>query len=136
MAQQLASVVHPGEAIIALNAQTYFPLEYYLDKTGMAQRLGVELFDWHRPSNAYFTGWMDIDSAYVVDDAKVAVAGWGGAVHLGPGGVLWCVTLVNPDYEFGAFSPLASGRLRELTRTDVAGGSPTAQIREAVPAAP
>ena len=133
MAQELGGLAHPGDAIITLNAQTYFPLDYYLRQTGVAERLGIELFDWHRPSAAYFTGWMDIDGANIVDDAKVAGAGWSGALHLAPGGVLWCVTLVDPDREFANFTPLAAGRLRQLKRIPVSGGGLTGEIREAVP---
>ena len=133
MAQELGGLAHPGDAIITPHAQTYFPLDYYLRQTGVAERLGIELFDWHRPSAAYFTGWMDIDGANIVDDAKVAGAGWSGALHLAPGGVLWCVTLVDPDREFANFTPLAAGRLRQLKRIPVSGGGLTGEIREAVP---
>ena len=119
--------------VITLNAQTFFPLEYYLVASGEAQRLGVGLYDWHRPSAAFFTGWQDIDASSIVDAGKVASLGWEGAVHLAPGRSLWLVTLVDPGYEFPLFSPLQSGDLREILRVDVQGGGLTAEIREAIP---
>jgi hypothetical protein len=80
---------------------------------------------------------MDIDEAHRVDAEKIAAAGWAGAVHLAPGGVLWCVTLVTPDHEFANFSPLASGQLRQLMQFEVnGGGDVNGQIREAVPSGP
>ena len=133
MAQELAALAQPGDVVITLNAQTYFPLEYYLSGRGEAQRLGVGLYDWHRPTAAYFTGWQDIDDSSIVDEAKVARLGWEGAVHLAPGRSLWLVTLVNPGYEFPLFTPLTSGQLREIRRIAVYGGRPTAEIREAIP---
>ena len=137
MVRALAAVAHPGDAIIALNAQTYFPLEYYLTETGVGQHLDLGLYDWQRPTSAFFTGWMDIDEAHRVDAEKIAAAGWAGAVHLAPGGVLWCVTLVTPDHEFANFSPLASGQLRQLMQFEVnGGGDVNGQIREAVPSGP
>ena len=136
MALELAALVHPGDAIVTLNAQTYFPLDYYMTQTGVARRLGVEIYDWVRPTTAFFTGYMDIDDAHRLDAARVAAAGWAGTVHLATSGVLWCVSLVNADHEFAYFSPLTSGQLRELVRIDVSGGDPTAQIREASPSGP
>jgi 4-amino-4-deoxy-L-arabinose transferase-like glycosyltransferase len=131
--QELADRVRPGDVVITLNAQTFFPLEYYLVASGEAQRLGVELYDWHRPTAAFFTGWQDIDASSIVDAGKVASLGWEGAVHLAPGRSLWLVTLVDPGYEFPLFSPLQSGDLREILRVDVRVGGLTAEIREAVP---
>jgi hypothetical protein len=136
MALELAALVHPGDAIVTLNAQTYFPLDYYMTQTGDARRLGVEIYDWVRPTTAFFTGYMDIDDAHRLDAARVAATGWAGTVHLAAGGVLWCVSLVNADHEFTYFSPLTSGQLRELVRIDVSGGDPTAQIREASASGP
>jgi hypothetical protein len=136
MAQKLATLVHPGDAIVTLNAQTYFPLDYYLVEAGVTQRLGVGLYDWQRPTTAFFTGWMDIDDAHRVDVATVATSGWAGTVHLARGGVLWCVSLVNPDHEFAYFSPLASGQLREIAQIDIGGNGVTGQIREASPSDP
>ena len=136
MAQRLATLVHPGDAIVTLNAQTYFPLDYYLTETGVARRLGVEIYDWVRPTTAFFTGYMDIDEAHRLDAARVAAAGWAGTVHLATGGVLWCVSLVNADHEFANFSPLTSGQLRELVRIKVSSGDLNSQIREASPSDP
>jgi len=133
MARELAALVHPGDVVITLNAQTYFPLQYYLWRTGETQRLGIKLYDWHRPTAAFYTGWEDIDGTSIVDAAQIARLGWSGAVQLEPGAKLWLVTLVKPDYEFSVFAPLGSGQLRVLQRTVLYGGSQLAEIREAVP---
>jgi 4-amino-4-deoxy-L-arabinose transferase-like glycosyltransferase len=132
----LSTLVRPGDVVLTLNAQTYFPLEYYLVDSGEARRLGVRLYDWHRPTAAFFTGWQDIDGAGILDATKIADSGWEGAAHLAPGGSLWLVTLVDPGYEFPLFAPLQTGAVREIRRIDVGGGGPTAQVREAVPVQP
>jgi 4-amino-4-deoxy-L-arabinose transferase-like glycosyltransferase len=131
MAQTLSGLVGPGDVVLTLNAQSYFPLRYYLVRSGDAGRLGVRLFDWHRPSAAFFTGWQDIEDAEILDASRIEALGWEGAAHLAPGGSLWLVSLVDPGYEFPLFAPLQTGAVREIRRIDV--GS-SAQVREAIPA--
>lgn len=128
----LAGLVHPGDVVITLNAQTYFPLRYYLRDGGLERSLGTSLYDWHRSSAAFFTGWKDIDVAGILEPTKVARQGWREALHMGPRGVFWLVTLVDPDREFRVFEPLSMGEMRETGRFDVTGTSRTAQIRSAV----
>ena len=136
VAQELAALVQPGDVVIAMNAQTYFPLAYYLDTTGEVQRLEIELYDWHAPTAAFFTGWSDIDSAQRIEPSTVARVGWRSAVHLGPGKSIWVVSLVDSDHERIYFSPLETGQLREIGRVIVHGRSLLAQIRRAVPTGP
>ena len=77
--QELADRVRPGDVVITLNAQTFFPLEYYLVASGEAQRLGVGLYDWHRPSAAFFTGWQasTLEASWTQERWPV----WGGRVR-------------------------------------------------------
>jgi hypothetical protein len=128
----LAGLVHPGDVVITLNAQTYFPLRYYLRDGELDRSLGTTLYDWHRSSAAFFTGWKDIDAAGILEPAKVARQGWKDTVHIGPRSMFWLVTLVDPDREFRVFEPLSMGEMRETGRFDVKGTSRTAQIRSAV----
>lgn len=129
---RLAGLARPGDVVITLNAQTYFPLRYYLRDGGLERTLGTTLYDWHRPSAAFFTGWKDIDSTEILEPATVARQGWKAATHLGAGGVFWLVTLVDPDYEFPLFAPLSTGEMRETGRVNVEGATGVAQIRSAV----
>ncbi len=133
MAQELASRARAGDVVIALNAETYFPLRYYLNDTGDAQWPVLSLYNWYRPTNSFFTGWEDIQDASIVDATRVAAAGWSGAVHLSPGGKLWLASLVNPGYEFSQFVPPASDELRVVETIFLQGGGVTAEIRETVP---
>lgn len=128
----LAGLVHPGDVVITLNAQTYFPLRYYLRDGALERSLGTSLYDWHRSSAAFFTGWKAIDGTGILEPATVARQGWSDAVHVGPRSVFWLVTLVDPDYEFPLFAPLWTGEMRETGRFDVQGASGVAQIRSAV----
>lgn len=136
VAQELAALVKPGDVVVAADAQSFFPLSYYLYETGAAQRLGITLFDWHAPTAAFFTGWADIDPRQLIEPATVARLGWRQATGLAPGGSIWVVTLVNADREQIYFSPLQLGQLVQLDRILVAGNGRIGQIRRAVPAAP
>ncbi len=128
----LSGLVHPGDVVITLNAQTYFPLRYYLRDGELERSLGTSLYDWHRPSAAFFTGWKDIDDTGILEPATVARQGWRETVHIGPRSVFWLVTLVDPDREFSVFEPLSTGEMRETGRFDVKGAGRVAQIRSAV----
>jgi 4-amino-4-deoxy-L-arabinose transferase-like glycosyltransferase len=136
VAQELAALVKPGDVVVAVNAESFFPLSYYLDATGAAQRLGITLFDWHTPTSTFYTGWADIDPRQLIEPATVARLGWRAAIGLAPGGSIWVVTLVNADREQIYFSPLAQGQLVQRDRILVAGNGRIGQIRRAVPAAP
>jgi len=133
VAQELARVVKPGDVVIAVNAQSYFPLAYYLDSTGEAQRLGIALYDWHSPTAAFFTGWADIDSTQRIEPAAVGFVGWRSAIHLGAANSIWVVSLVDSDHARIYFTPLESGQLRETDRIIVQGNGVLAQILKAVP---
>lgn len=136
VAQELATLVQPGDVVVAVNAQSYFPLAYYLDRTGEAQRLGIQLYDWHAPTAAFFTGWADIDSTQRIEPTTVARVGWRSAVHLGAGRSIWVVSLVDSDHERIYFSPLETGQLREVDRIIVHGYDVLAQVRKVVPSGP
>jgi hypothetical protein len=136
VAQELAVLVQPGDVVVTTDAQTYFPLAYYLDTTGEARRLGIQLYDWHAATAAFFTGWQDIESTQRIEAATVALVGWRSAVDLGPGKSIWVVSLVDSDNEQINFSPLETGQLREIGRVIVHGRSLLAQIRRAVPTGP
>jgi mannosyltransferase len=133
---KLSELARPGDVVITLNAQTWFPLRYYMRDGAVEQRLGSSPYDWHRASAVYFTGWREIDPSALLEPDAVASAGWRASTGLAPGGVIWLVTLVDPDYEFSGFAPLATGELTEIARIDVPGANQIAQIRGLVPASP
>jgi 4-amino-4-deoxy-L-arabinose transferase-like glycosyltransferase len=134
--QELASKVRPGDVVLALNAQTYFPLTYYLDARGEAERLGIELYEFHLPTAAFFTGWRDIDTDRVIEPAAVAQLGWKGCLHLPAGGTVWLVALDNHDRYFSSFSAYEAGTLRETWSIVIHGFGKEGEIRSAVPIEP
>ncbi|MGA3057706.1 MAG: glycosyltransferase family 39 protein [Candidatus Limnocylindrales bacterium] len=134
--EELASLVRPGDVVLAFNAKTYFPLHYYLDRTGEARRLGVELYDWHAPTDAFFTGWADIEAGRVMDPATVSRLGWRVALHLDPGAALWLVTITDGSRQSFGFAPLQSGEVREVSRTFVNESGVVGQILRLEIAAP
>jgi hypothetical protein len=133
---ELAARAHRGDVVLALNAQTYFPLAYYLDSTGEARRLGIELYEFHRPTAAYFTGWQDIASDRIIEPANVEQSGWREALHLPPQGVVWLVALDSHERDFRLFgayeSASESGPLVETWATLVCGNNRVGEIRRAV----
>jgi hypothetical protein len=136
MAQELASVVQPGDVVVATTAETFFPLSYYLYETGEAQRLGITLFDWHAPTAAVFTGWMVIDSDRRIEPPAVARVGWRAAVGLPQGRSIWVATLIDLAHDHIYFSPFDDGGLIQIDRIMVPGTGRPGQIRQAVPAGP
>jgi 4-amino-4-deoxy-L-arabinose transferase-like glycosyltransferase len=132
----LSELARPGDVIVALNAQTYFPLAYYLRDGALQRKLGTGLYDWHRASAAFYTGWMDIDAAALLEPTEVARAGWQASTHLGSKSSVWLVSLVNAQYEFSSFEPLSAGTLVQTDRIDLPWESGVAQIRRAVPRVP
>jgi hypothetical protein len=133
VAARLVTEVRPGDVVMTLNAQSYFPLDYYLVRSGEAARLGVELYHWHRPTAAFFTGWEDIDPARVIDQPRIDALGWSRALGLSPTSRIWLVTLTDPAYEFPRFEPAQTGALRVADATVVTGSGGTAEIWETVP---
>ncbi|MGD0247442.1 MAG: glycosyltransferase family 39 protein [Candidatus Limnocylindrales bacterium] len=130
---ELSLRVRPGDVVMTLNAQSYFPLEYYLTRSGEAKRLGIELYHWHRPTAAFFTGWRDIDPTRVIDQEIIDSKGWEDALHLSPGSHIWLVTLNNPGYEYPRFAPAQTGSLRILDSTILEENGVTAEIWESIP---
>lgn len=133
MVDQLQTLVRPGDVVMTLNAQAYFPMAYYFERTGIAQRLGVELYHWHRPTAAFFTGWQDIDPMRVIDLEKVDLLGWYGAIPLAQSGHVWLVTLTDPGYEFPLFVPTQTGSLVVLRSIVIQGNGITGEVWETVP---
>jgi len=132
-ASALSERVHEGDVILTINAQSYFPLRYYLERTGWLREHGVRLLDWHTPGNAYFTGWQDIEPSSLVEPSAVARTGWRSALGLGPTGTIWLTTLVDPSIEFAKFEPLKTGALRVTGSVEIGAGDLSARICGAAP---
>ena len=86
-----------------------------------------------RPRLPSDTGWADIETARLLEEATLERIGWYAATDLGSGNSIWVVSLVDSDRERIYFTPLESGQLRETARIIVRGNNVLAQIRQAVP---
>ena len=111
-AAELAGRVQPGDVVLALNAQTYFPLDYYLDDA-TRDRLGIRLLECRRPDAAYFTGWQVIDGSARIDAPRLSSEGWGNALGLGPHNTVWLVALDDQAKEFRRIAPYEQGQVVE-----------------------
>jgi mannosyltransferase len=142
---ELAARARPGDVVLALNAQTYFPLAYYLDSTGEGERLGLELYEFHRPTAAYFTGWQDIDPERVIEPEEVWQLGWQTALGMPFPRTVWLVATDSRERDFGLFAPYeactgypcwyyygSSYALEETATFLVPGLNRTGEIRSAV----
>lgn len=127
VAADLGRLTKPGDAVLALSAETYFPLAYYLDRTGEAQRLGISLLDWHSPNDPFYIGWKDIDPSRLVEPATVSRLGWREALHLSSGATVWLVSLTGGLN--GPIGPQAQlSQVREIGRIVVPNGHQSGQI--------
>ena len=135
VAQELIRRARPGDVILTLNAQSYFPLRYYLERPGWLSAHGVRLLDWHRPNSAFFTGWQDIPVDRLVDARRIETTGWHRCTGLRDGGTIWLVTVVDPPVELPKFEPLNTGELVSTQRIDVQGNGRSGEIVAAHPIA-
>jgi hypothetical protein len=111
-AQRLLSVVRPGDVVLALDAQTYFPIDYYLGQTAAGSQIDRQLYDWDANNEPFYLGTSLIQSSRVIDEPLIARLGWQAALPaLRPGGTIWLVTITNGDDANLGFDPLAGGTL-------------------------
>jgi hypothetical protein len=124
----------PGDVVIALDARSYFPLRYYLDRGGWLATRGVRLLEWHRPGEAFYAGWQDIEASDRLEECELERVGWGDALSLRPSAAIWLVSLVDPAKDFGGLPSASTASLRFDRTIRVDAGGKSGRIVLAVPA--
>jgi hypothetical protein len=123
------------DVVVALDARSYFPLRYYLDRGGWLDGSGVRLVEWHRPGEASYAGWQDIEPSDRLEEAELERASWDGALRLAPPARIWLVSIVDPAKDFGGLPEETRASLRVIRTIDVAGSGGDGRIEAAIPVA-
>jgi hypothetical protein len=134
-ASQLLALARPGDVVLANDARTYFPVDYYLHRAGGDKALGIDVYDWYGLGQPFYWGTYLISQQKVVSPALIDRVGWARALPgLRPGGSIWLITICNGARDDIDFAPLNQGQLMQQSRLLVTapGGSPgeIGQIRK------
>jgi hypothetical protein len=132
-AATLEQRVSPGDVVVALDARSYFPLRYYLDRDGWLSANGVRLLEWHRPGEAFYAGWQDIEASDRLEETELECVGWGDALRLPPSATIWLVSIVDPAKDFGGLPSTTVASLGVVRTIQVDGAGTSGRIEEAVP---
>jgi hypothetical protein len=127
--------VRSGDVVVALDARSYFPLRYYLDRDGWLGESGVRLVEWHRPGEAFYAGWQDIEPSDRLEEAELERLGWEDALRLPPSATIWLASIVDPAKDFGGLPEETRASLEIVRTIDVAGSGRSGRIQAAIPAA-
>ncbi len=114
---RLIASTSPGDVVIATDARTFFPIDYYLERAGGEQAYGLRLYDWYGPGQPFFYGTYLISSDRVVTPNLVGRVGWRRALPaLRSGGSIWLITITAGTRADIGFSPIAAEQLIEQSR--------------------
>jgi hypothetical protein len=106
-----------GDALLALDARSYFPLAYYAARSADQGRPLPVVRDWDSGSEPFYRGQSLLPPDSIVDEAAVRALGWHGALPgLAADGHIWLVALANGRSEDLGFAPLERGDLVEVDR--------------------
>lgn len=133
---QVAVLARPGDVIMAVDARSFFPLDYYASRRADAGTpLPDPVLTWDSGRQPFYNGQTLIDSAVTVRAADARAFGMRAALPgLAPGGHLWLLAVANGTNEKLNVAPLDDGDLPRLRRIFVGAPSETGQIVEvAVP---
>jgi hypothetical protein len=131
----LGQEARAGDVVVALDARSYFPLRYYLERGGLLGRSGVRLVEWHRPGEAFYAGWQDIEPSDRLEEPELEAVGWDDALRLPPTATVWLVSIVDPVKDFDGLPEEMCASLRVIRTIDVAGTGRSGRIQAAIPVA-
>jgi hypothetical protein len=111
-ANALEDIVRPGDVVLTVDAQSYLPIEYYLEQSPNGASVSAVLYDWYQPNWSPFIGTSLITPGRVVSPDVVAKVGWLGAMPgLSPNGTIWLVSIADGGATEIDFDALHSGSL-------------------------
>jgi mannosyltransferase len=124
--------VRSGDAVLAVDARSYFPLAYLVERDESPLALPAPLRYWRSGREPGYFGSDLIGSSDTVgpDTPLIATPG------LASSGRIWLVALTDPDYELANFTPLSTGEATELSRVTISDAGATGLLIEVGPAEP
>lgn len=133
--RELVAALQPrlrdGDALLALDARSYFPLAYYAAQSARQGRVLPVLRDWDSGAEPFYRGQSLLPPGSIVGEATVRALGWHGALpELDDAGHIWLVALANGRSEDLGFAPLERGELAEIDRLIVEHEGNPGQARE------
>jgi len=119
--RELVAALQPrlrdGDALLALDARSYFPLAYYAARSADQGRPLPVVRDWDSGAEPFYRGQSLLPPGTIVDEATVRALGWQGALPgLADDGHIWLIALANGRSEDLGFAPLERGELIEVDR--------------------
>ena len=109
--------VQPGDIVLVVDARTYFPLAYLLERDSKPIKLPAPLRYWRSGREPAYTGGDLIPAdATIPRDASLQP---GELLGLAPSGSIWLVALADPAGEIRGFAPLANGQVAEKELLEV-----------------
>jgi dolichyl-phosphate-mannose-protein mannosyltransferase len=128
----IASRMHPGDVVVAVDARSYFTLAYEAEmRRRSGEPLAGPLLSWDSGTQPFYWAQSLISATDTVPAKKLASAGWRAAfTDLAPDGSIWLVALANGRNERIGFAPLETGRAREVDRLVLESHNGVAQIRQ------
>jgi hypothetical protein len=119
--RELVAALEPrlrdGDALLALDARSYFPLAYYAALSADQGRPLPVVRDWDSGAEPFYRGQSLLPPGTIVDEATVRALGWQGALPgLADDGHIWLIALANGRSEDLGFAPLERGELIEVDR--------------------
>jgi 4-amino-4-deoxy-L-arabinose transferase-like glycosyltransferase len=133
--RELVAALQPqlrdGDALLALDARSYFPLAYYAAQSARQGRPLPALRDWDSGAEPFYRGQSLLPPGSIIDEATVRSLGWHGALPgLADDGHVWLVALANGRSKDLGFAPLDRGELVEVERLIVEHEGNPGQARE------
>jgi mannosyltransferase len=124
--------VGSGDAVLAVDARSYFPLAYLVEREASPLTLPAPLRYWRSGREPGYFGSDLIGSAETIGPETPLTETPG----LAPSGRIWLVALTDPDYELANYTPLSNGKATEVARVIIREAGASGVLVEVVPARP
>jgi 4-amino-4-deoxy-L-arabinose transferase-like glycosyltransferase len=122
--------VRVGDAVIAIDARSYFPIAYLADRSRSPTNLPGPIWYWRSPGEPAYDGGSLVPAEDSLASSLVNDPRWPRVIPgLRPGGHVWLVALANGDHDQIDFAPLRHPGLYEADRIFIRPGIEVAQIR-------
>ncbi len=131
---QLATMVHPGDVVLAIDSRSYFAIDYLVARHDDPLPLAAPIYTWDNGAEPFFYGQGLVPADRLIDVPWVTrEGGWGAAFPgLASGGRVFLVDLEDDDLAAIGFGPLDQGVLDQVRRQDISHAGRIAQIRTLV----
>ncbi len=128
---QLATEVHPGDVVLAIDSRSYFAIDYLVARQSDPLPLAALLYTWDNGAEPFFYGQGLVPPDRLINQPWVGgQGGWAGAFPgLKSGGHLFLIDLEDDGLDAIGFGPLDDGVLKQVARQDISYADRIAQIR-------